>query len=103
MVQFPVRGLDISEYVISSKQKNTIPLVYDLFGVSNHYGQLQAGHYTAFVKNQGQWYRFNDDIVDEVDESVIVSNAAYNLFYARRDIDFSNLNYHKIKNSLKPE
>ena len=60
-----------------------------------------AGHYTAYAKNDGQWYRFNDDIVEEIDnESQIISNLAYNLFYARRDIDFDNLDYSALKNVL---
>jgi ubiquitin carboxyl-terminal hydrolase 22/27/51 len=41
--------------------------MYDLFGVSNHYGQLLAGHYTAYAKNDGAWYKFNDDIVEEIE------------------------------------
>jgi ubiquitin C-terminal hydrolase len=50
--------------------------------VSNHYGQLLGGHYTALAKNAGQWFRFNDDHVDEVEsEAAIVTQAAYNLFY----------------------
>ncbi len=77
--------------------------MYDLFGVSNHYGQILAGHYTAYAKNQSHWYRFNDDQVDDLEESQIVSNAAYNLFYARRDIDFENINYDEIKNELKTD
>jgi hypothetical protein len=73
-----------------------------LFGVSNHYGQLQGGHYTAYAKNDGDWYKFNDDEVDDIEnESSIVSNAAYNLFYARRDINFGQLDYQAIKNVLK--
>jgi ubiquitin C-terminal hydrolase len=73
--------------------------VYDLFAVSNHYGQLLGGHYTAYCKNDGAWFRFNDDHVDEIEnDSSIISNAAYNLFYQRRDINFKNLNYFKIQN-----
>ena len=102
LVHFPVKGLDMSEYVISQRQKQDEPLIYDLIGVSNHYGQLLAGHYTAYSKNNGTWYRFNDDQVDQIDnEAQIVSNAAYNLFYARRDIKFERLDYRKIRRGLK--
>lgn len=65
---------------------------------------MLAGHYTAYAQNQGYWYRFNDDQVDEIEnDSTIVSNAAYNLFYARRDIDFDNIDYERIKNVLRNE
>jgi ubiquitin C-terminal hydrolase len=37
-------------------------LVYDLIGVSNHFGGVGGGHYTAFAKNDedGNWYNFDD-------------------------------------------
>lgn len=71
-----------------------------MFAVSNHYGQLQGGHYTACAKNDGAWFRFNDDNVENIEsENQIVSNAAYNLFYQRRDINFKNLNYFTIQNA----
>ena len=92
----------MNNFVISQRQREAEPLVYDLFGVSNHYGQLQGGHYTAYSKNDGEWFRFNDDEVEEIEnEASIVSNAAYNLFYARRDIKFDNLDYSAIRNVLK--
>lgn len=52
-VDFPVSGLDMSDYVVSETSDKPI---YDLFAVSNHFGQLQAGHYTAIVKNKENWY-----------------------------------------------
>lgn len=27
------------------------PVIYDLFAVSNHYGNMTGGHYTAYAKN----------------------------------------------------
>jgi len=102
LVHFPIESLDMNNFMISQRQREAEPLVYDLFGVSNHYGQLQGGHYTAYAKNDGQWFRFNDDEVEEIEnEASIVSNAAYNLFYARRDIKFDNLDYSAIRNVLK--
>jgi ubiquitin C-terminal hydrolase len=41
MVQYPVRGLNMSEYVIN---KSHLHAVYDLIGVCNHYGGLGGGH-----------------------------------------------------------
>lgn len=46
MVEFPLRGLDLSEF---SQVKGQLP-VYDLFGVINHHGGILGGHYTAFAK-----------------------------------------------------
>jgi hypothetical protein len=41
MVQYPIRGLNMSEYVIN---KSHLQAVYDLIGVCNHYGGLGGGH-----------------------------------------------------------
>ena len=63
------------------------PIIYDLFGVSNHFGSLGFGHYTAYALNwkDQQWYNFDDSSCSKVSNSSrVVSDAAYNLFYRRR-------------------
>ena len=40
----------MSQYLLG-KEENGKTFVYDLFGISNHYGGLGGGHYTAFAKN----------------------------------------------------
>jgi ubiquitin carboxyl-terminal hydrolase 4/11/15 len=49
-VIFPIEGLDMRPYVITL-QHEPEPVLYDLCGVSNHFGSLNGGHYTAYVKN----------------------------------------------------
>lgn len=85
-MDYPLRGLDMREYVISLKDEPN-PVYYDLYGVSNHYGSLGGGHYTASCLNHidNKWYYFNDSSVSRKDEDDVVSNAAYLLFYRRRD------------------
>jgi ubiquitin carboxyl-terminal hydrolase 4/11/15 len=58
LIDFPVEGLDLSEFVQLSEDKS---LIYDLFAVDNHYGGLGGGHYTAAAKNfiDEQWYDYN--------------------------------------------
>lgn len=62
--------------------------MYDLYAVSNHYGGLGGGHYTAFCRNaeDGNWYEFDDSYVRQVPASSVVTEAAYVLFYMRRDL-----------------
>ena len=63
------------------------PPVYDLFAVSNHFGGLGGGHYTAFCKDAGSddWSNFDDSHVSPVPTSdSVVSPAAYMLFYRRQ-------------------
>lgn len=58
---------------------------YELYAVSNHYGGMGGGHYTAYAKNNDVWYDFNDSSVHKVKSSEVVSSAAYMLFYRRID------------------
>ncbi|XP_064600915.1 ubiquitin carboxyl-terminal hydrolase 43-like isoform X2 [Liolophura sinensis] len=60
--------------------------IYDLFAVCNHYGDMCGGHYTAFCKNpvDDKWYSFDDSKVTPMQESEVVTKAAYLLFYQRR-------------------
>jgi ubiquitin C-terminal hydrolase len=41
--------------------------VYDCFAVSNHFGGLGGGHYTAYAQqpDDRNWYCFDDSRVDE--------------------------------------
>nr|XP_012626716.1 ubiquitin carboxyl-terminal hydrolase 4 isoform X2 [Microcebus murinus] len=84
VVEFPVRGLNMSEFVCDPSAR---PYVYDLIAVSNHYGAMGVGHYTAYAKNKlnGKWYYFDDSNVSLASEDQIVTKAAYVLFYQRRD------------------
>lgn len=87
VVEFPVRGLNMSEFVCDLSAR---PYVYDLIAVSNHYGAMGVGHYTAHAKNKlnGKWYYFDDSNVSLASEDQIVTKAAYVLFYQRRDDEF---------------
>ncbi|XP_040850389.1 ubiquitin carboxyl-terminal hydrolase 4 isoform X2 [Ochotona curzoniae] len=88
-VEFPVRALNMSEFVCDLSAR---PYVYDLIAVSNHYGAMGVGHYTAYAKNKlnGKWYYFDDSNVSPASEEQIVTKAAYVLFYQRRDDEVCN-------------
>lgn len=93
----------MTSYVLSEelKQKHA-PLIYDLYAVSNHVGNLMYGHYTAYCKNllTEKWYNYNDASVSLLDStSEIVSSAAYVLYYKRRDFypNINEINYQAIK------
>ncbi|XP_037552899.1 ubiquitin carboxyl-terminal hydrolase 8 isoform X2 [Nematolebias whitei] len=80
-VDFPLDCLDLSQYVIGPKQNLKR---YNLYGVSNHYGGLDGGHYTAYCKNaqKQRWYKFDDHEVTDISASSVKSSAAYILFYS---------------------
>jgi len=90
LVKFPIQDFDISEFVEEREQEL---IKYDLFAISNHYGSLGGGHYTAFVRGRNdtnQWFRCDDSNVTQVDSSSICTEAAYVLFYVRKDVDWPN-------------
>jgi len=65
LVDFPLEGLDMREYVLCSEQRQQNKLIYDCFAVSNHFGTVGFGHYTAFGKSvtDDKWYNFDDSCV----------------------------------------
>ena len=85
-VDFPLEGLDVRPYVIGLRDEPD-PVLYDLYGVVNHFGSLNGGHYTATCKNNdsGRWFYHNDSSVSAAGDHQVISEAAYMLFYRRRD------------------
>mmetsp|Transcript_9189 Transcript_9189/g.8085 ORF Transcript_9189/g.8085 Transcript_9189/m.8085 type:complete len:125 (+) Transcript_9189:1619-1993(+) len=83
LVDFPLEGLDMSQFVLGPQKENAI---YDLYGVSNHFGGMGGGHYTAYCKHHfdGKWYEFDDSSVRKAAPNDVISKAAYVLFYKRR-------------------
>ena len=80
-VHFPLESLDLSKYVIGYSRS----YVYDLYAISNHFGGVQGGHYTSFIRNaNGKWYHFNDAQVQEISEKKVITPFAYCLFYRIR-------------------
>ena len=47
-VDFPLEGLDLGRFLLRP-EPGVLPL-YDCYAVSNHYGSLGGGHYTAYAK-----------------------------------------------------
>ncbi|KAI4343170.1 hypothetical protein MLD38_027704 [Melastoma candidum] len=82
VVNFPIHNLDLTKYVKSEAGHS---YVYELYAISNHYGGLGGGHYTAFAKllDDDRWYHFDDSHVSPVSETDIGTSAAYLLFYQR--------------------
>ncbi|XP_063953429.1 ubiquitin carboxyl-terminal hydrolase 19-like isoform X1 [Lytechinus pictus] len=90
MVEYPVRGLDLSPYCHGTHSQ---PLIYDLYGVINHHGGILGGHYTSIArlastadwsKNEHDWRLFDDSHVTTISEKNVVTRSAYLLFYRRR-------------------
>lgn len=81
-INIPLIDVDFSKYI---KGYNSNTYIYDLYGVCNHIGNCNGGHYTSFIKNaNNKWYEFNDTFVNEIEENKIISNKSYCLFYRKK-------------------
>ncbi|KAM7528247.1 hypothetical protein LguiB_031657 [Lonicera macranthoides] len=81
-VDFPTHNLDLSTYIAYKNGQSSYR--YMLYAISNHYGSMGGGHYTAFVHHGGdRWYDFDDSHVSPISEDKIKTSAAYVLFYRR--------------------
>ena len=114
-VDFPLEGLDVAPWLdAGTARPSPGSTVYDLFGVINHIGGMTGGHYTAacrtpwsLLKDGGlegleawgpgvwritpTWLHFDDELVEAMLPSEIVSGSAYVLFYSRRKFHPSNV------------
>ena len=56
---------------------------FNLYAVSNHFGSLEGGHYTAYCSSDvlKKWYKFDDQDVSVMDAGDVVTPAAYILFF----------------------
>jgi len=88
-ISFPLDNLDLSPFIIGP---TPVPPVYELYAISNHYGNLGSGHYTAYGKHRddGVWYSFDDNYVKAISPEQVHTANAYVLFYRRKDLTWSN-------------
>ncbi|KAH6915772.1 ubiquitin carboxyl-terminal hydrolase 4 [Coprinopsis sp. MPI-PUGE-AT-0042] len=99
-VEFPVKGLDLTNYMppplppgadkseimplpLDDPRVQLPPYKYDLYGVTNHYGNLSSGHYTAYIASRGGWMLCDDSSIKQTDPKQVVNQKAYVLFYKR--------------------
>lgn len=58
-VDFPLTGFNLKSYLVVENTKTIVSnsirnYNYNLYAMSNHYGTMDGGHYTAFCKNATQ-------------------------------------------------
>ena len=83
LVEFPLENLNMSKYMCGPDKNYS---KYDLFAVSQHYGGMGGGHYTAVCKNiDGKWYEYDDESCSSISQNQVITEAAYVLFYRRKD------------------
>lgn len=107
-VDFPLTGLDLAPWCHEkSGESNTL---YDLFGVINHNGDANRGHYTCTFKatscswngikdlracgptgDNGEWICYDDELCTPEAPEKVVTSHAFILFYKRRRVELSNV------------
>lgn len=116
-----------SEYLNGEEMRDDEYYHYKLRGVVVHSGTSDAGHYYSFIKQHsqsqnknGQWYEFNDEIVDEAEFKRIEQESfggeeknsdvkmqkyknAYILFYEKKVIEEDDLKVSKDLNQSEQE
>ncbi|CCH59434.1 hypothetical protein TBLA_0B06080 [Henningerozyma blattae CBS 6284] len=65
----------------------TGPLTYELRSVIVHYGTHNYGHYIAFRKYRGTWWRISDETVHMVDEAEVLSTPSVFMLFYEYDFD----------------
>ena len=82
-VDFPITNLDLSKYI---KGYNASKYIYDLYGICNHIGNLNGGHYTSFIKTANkEWVHFNDANISKITTTDLITPMSYCLFYRKKN------------------
>ncbi len=79
LVKFPVDNFRLRDKF----SKYTV--MYDLYGVINHFGQPGGGHYKSMLRGVDTWYEVDDDIIRHIDVKRVINPNAYILVYFRKD------------------
>lgn len=77
-IDFPTENLHIDAK--DGEENRT----YNLYGVVNHFGSLEGGHYVAYSRNRElgiDWNRYDDQDVSSMSSCDVVTQNAYVLFY----------------------
>ena len=83
-------SIDLSNYVLK-KTDDIKDYHYSLYGVVEHHGSLEFGHYVAYVKYEDDknytWYEANDSWVNETKEEDVKDSQGFLLFYKRMSLE----------------
>ncbi|KAE9588677.1 putative ubiquitinyl hydrolase 1 [Lupinus albus] len=86
-VNFPIHDFELTNYIANKSSSRR--QLYELYALTNHYGSMGSGHYTAHIKllDENKWYNFDDSHISSISEDEVNTAAAYVLFYRRVKTD----------------
>ena len=76
--------IDLQSFCDKDIINGEINTKYKLFGISNHSGTIDNGHYYSYTKVGKNWFEFNDSFVKPVNLN-LMSRAAYFFFYEKME------------------
>eukprot|EP00090_Calanus_glacialis_P038312 TRINITY_DN6690_c0_g1_i1.p1 TRINITY_DN6690_c0_g1~~TRINITY_DN6690_c0_g1_i1.p1 ORF type:complete len:1106 (+),score=377.60 TRINITY_DN6690_c0_g1_i1:83-3400(+) len=81
-VNFDLKNLNLGQFAIDGFENKFSQ--FNLYAVSNHFGSLEGGHYTAYCSSSvlKRWHKYDDQDVSTMDPADVVTPAAYILFYS---------------------
>ena len=79
-IDFPIDELDLKDYCVGYEKNKS---KFKLFGICNHIGRLNGGHYFSYCKKNDNWYKFDDESVSNISLENIKTQYAYCLFYQK--------------------
>jgi len=81
---------------VSYKRNNSQPkdlsneTCYTLFAVINHIGNIEAGHYTSFVRqHKDRWFQCNDHQIVPATLEKVLESEGYLLFYHKQSLEYN--------------
>lgn len=88
MVKYPLKDLDISNFISEENNNSNKLYKYTLQCVINHTGGLNGGHYYTYARDEDTniWYNYNDTTVTPIAKEYVVTASAYILYYIRNDL-----------------
>ena len=84
-IDFPL-SINMASYT-TRPRSGAGKFLYDLETVVVHDGKrIQNGHFFAFCRQDGKWFKFDDEIVSLSTSQEVLAQEAYLLFYALRSL-----------------
>ena len=86
-VDFELSSFDVGSFVRACGGKKNSYKEYTLYGVANHFGTMEGGHYTAYCYSQvyDKWHKYDDHEVSAMSPGNVKTSAAYILFYSAKN------------------
>ncbi len=86
-VDFELNSLDLGQFARACGGRLNRYREYRLYGVANHFGTMEGGHYTAYCYSQvyDKWHKYDDHEVSSMSPSSVKTSAAYILFYSAKN------------------